>query len=111
MSADRAKERCVHCLLRSKRKSPATLFTISACVYPTSTGCYLLYKRLRITFLDKMNFMLTCLALPWYCMCKAQLLIRGYFEHHSLYCFQQYILEFGIFKIFDDDTNWSKLLV
>ena len=55
--------------------------------------------------------MLTCLALPWYCMCKAQLLIRGYFEHHSLYCFQQYILEFGIFKIFDDDTNWSKLLV
>jgi len=43
-------------------------------------------------------------------MCKAQLLIRGHFEPHSLYSFQQYVLKYGIFKIFDDDSNWSKLL-
>jgi hypothetical protein len=36
---------------------------------------------------------------------KTLSLIRGHFEHHSLYIFQQYILKFGIFKIFDEETN------
>ena len=42
---------------------------------------------------------------------KTLLLIRGHFEYNSLYIFQQYILKFGIFKIFDEDINWSKLLL